>query len=58
MTDHANPRRYECNQGTKLWHLPAFVSPVLAPEEGLSGHFRKRTSGVKSGLQMQAGATS
>ena len=35
-------RRYECNQGTKLWHLPAFVTQFWQLRSGFSirgGHF-------------------
>ena len=33
MTDHAGPRRCECNPETKFWHPPRRSNQFLAPEE-------------------------
>ena len=33
MTDHADPRRYECNPGTCSCGTRPLSNPVLAPEE-------------------------
>ena len=42
MTDHAGPRRYECNPGTKLWHPPCRSNTVLAAEEQFWRPFLER----------------
>ena len=34
MTDHAGPRRCECNHGTKFWHPPVEVTQFWLPRSG------------------------
>ena len=39
MTDHAGPRRYECNPGTKLWRPPVEVTQFWRPRSGFGARF-------------------
>ena len=41
MTDHAGPRRYECNPGTKLWRPPVEVTHFWRPKSSFGALFWK-----------------